>query len=95
MHDSPKFAVGDRVKVVSLITQGLDPDLVLASLITQELDPDLGLDQYTDKVGKVGTVHDITVTPGTDITVYRLRFDHPQGSVLVDPFFDDELEAVR
>lgn len=93
MHDSPKFAVGDRVKVVSLITQELDPDLV--SLITQELDPDLGLDQYTDKVGKVGTVHDITSMPGTDITVYRLRFDHPQGSVLVDPFYDDELEAVQ
>ena len=80
MHDSPKFAVGDRVKVVSLITQGLDPDL--------------GLDRYADKVGKVGTVHDITSMLGTDITIYRLRFDHPRGCILLDPFYADELEAV-
>lgn len=81
MGDAPKFAVGDRVKIVSLVTLGLDPDL--------------GIDRYTDKIGKVGTVHDITSMLGTDITVYRLRFDHPRGSVLLDPFYDDELEAVQ
>ena len=73
------FKIGDRVKVVSLITPASD----------------FGADRYHDKVGKIGVVRDITSTMIAGMDVYRLQFDSRQGSVLLDPFYADELEAVQ
>lgn len=70
--------IGDRVRVVSVMTAVSDVDD----------------DRYLDKIGQTATVADATYIYGSDIDCYSLRFDSPEGSVLLDPFYADELEVI-
>ena len=75
----PTYKIGDRVRVAGLITPPSD----------------FGADRYHDKIGKVGVVHDVSSTMIAGVDVYSLRFDGRRGSILLHPFYADELEAVQ